>query len=55
MTNFDYLKDEKDFDSFVDIAVVAEKTFDMMLAHVFLTADERWKRQLNGCIPLIEN
>ena len=29
MTNFDYLKDEKDFDSFVDIAVVAEKTFNI--------------------------
>lgn len=27
MTNFDYLKDEKEFDSFVDIAIVAEKTY----------------------------
>ena len=27
MTNFDYLKKEKDFDSFVDIAIVAEKTY----------------------------
>ena len=27
MTNFDYLKKEKEFDSFVDIAIVAEKTY----------------------------
>ena len=27
MTNFDYLKKEKDFDSLVDIAIVAEKTY----------------------------
>ena len=27
MTNFDYLKKEKEFDSFVDIAIVAERTY----------------------------
>ena len=27
MTNFDYLKKEKEFDGFVDIAIVAEKTY----------------------------
>ena len=29
MTNFDYLKKEKDFESFVEIAIVAEKTYSI--------------------------
>lgn len=29
MTNFDYLKKEKDFESFADIAIVAEKTYSI--------------------------
>ena len=27
MTNFDYLKKDKEFDGFVDIAIIAEKTY----------------------------
>ena len=29
MTNFDYYKKEKDFESFIDIAIVAEKSYQM--------------------------
>lgn len=29
MTNFDYLKSEKEFESFVNIAITAEKVFNI--------------------------
>lgn len=50
MTNFDYLKSEKEFESFVDIAITAEKYLILTLELVFLIADVQWKWQSNGCI-----
>ena len=50
MTNFDYLKSEKEFESFVDIAITAEKVFNIDIGTCVLIADVQWKWQSNGCI-----
>ena len=48
MTNFDYLKSEKEFESFVNIAITAEKVFNIDIGTCVFNC-----RLLNGCILLI--
>lgn len=50
MTNFDYLKSEKEFESFVDIAITAEKVFNIDIGTCVFNCRRARKWQPNGCI-----
>lgn len=50
MTNFDFLKNEPKFKDFADVAISAERIFQLDYAASVLTAGGQWNLLSNGCI-----
>ena len=52
MTNFDYLKKEKQFDSFSEVAISSEKLLPIDREACVINCRVRWSLPSNGCILL---